>query len=77
VLEHREKLTGSGEIAARRREQQIKWMWTMFDDTLRTRLRSDSVLKDRLPQIEADVADGRLSPTLAIEEITRTLGLSS
>jgi LAO/AO transport system kinase len=77
VLDHREKLTGSGEIAARRREQQIKWMWTMFDDALRTRLRSDPALKDRLPQIEADVADGHLSPALAIDEITRTLGLSS
>jgi LAO/AO transport system kinase len=77
VLDHREKLTESGEIAARRREQQVKWMWTMFDDTLRTRLRSDPALKDRLPQIEADVADGRLSPTLAIDEIIRTLGFSS
>ena len=28
VLAHKEKMTASGELAARRREQQVKWMWT-------------------------------------------------
>src|SRR3989440_7005511 len=27
VLEHRERMTVSGELAARRRDQQVKWMW--------------------------------------------------
>ncbi|MGD0914813.1 MAG: methylmalonyl Co-A mutase-associated GTPase MeaB, partial [Terracidiphilus sp.] len=30
VLEHRERLTASGELATRRGEQQVKWMWTML-----------------------------------------------
>jgi LAO/AO transport system kinase len=77
VVEHRDMLTASGELRARRREQQIKWMWTMFDERLRDRLRSDPILQSRLPQIESDVADGRLSPALAVDEIARTLGIAS
>ncbi len=75
VLAHREKLTQSGELAARRREQQVKWMWAMLEDRVFARLRSDAALRAKLPQIEAAVAEGRLSPTLAVEEIAAALGV--
>jgi LAO/AO transport system kinase len=75
VLEHRRKLTGSGEIAARRREQQVKWMWAMFEERLRTRLATDPKLKAQLPQLESAVSAGRLSPALAVDEIVEALGL--
>src|SRR5437870_4139368 len=52
VLAHRERLTGSGELPVRRREQQVKWMWAMLEDRLFFRLRSDSAVKAKLPQIE-------------------------
>src|SRR5947209_17412509 len=32
VLAHRQRLSGSDELAARRREQQVRWMWTMLDE---------------------------------------------
>ena len=38
VLAHRERMTGSGELAARRREQQVKWMWSMLEERLFARL---------------------------------------
>ena len=75
VLAHRQKLTHSGEIAARRREQQVKWMWAMFEERLRTRLATDPKLKAKLPQLEAAVSAGRLSPALAVDEIVEALGL--
>src|SRR6478672_9348458 len=68
VLEHKAKLTETGEIAAWRRGQQVKWMWSIFDDRLRNQLRSDRALKARLPQLEAEVSAGRLSPAVAAEE---------
>ena len=77
VLEHKTKLTGTGEIAAWRREQQVKWMWSIFDDRLRDRLRSDRTLKARLPQLEAAVSSGRLSPAVAADEIERALGITA
>jgi LAO/AO transport system kinase len=75
ILEHQSRLGASGEIVARRREQQVKWMWAMLEDRWHARLRSDRTLSARLSEIEAKVADGRLSPTLAADEIARTMGL--
>jgi LAO/AO transport system kinase len=75
VVEHRRKLDASGELAARRRAQQVKWMWTMFEDRLRGRLASDSASKAKLARIEAAVAEGTLSPTMAVEDIARALGM--
>lgn len=74
VLEHREKLSKTGEFSARRREQQVKWMWAILEDRWRGRIASDSKLKAKLPQIEKAVAEGRLSPALAVDDILATLG---
>jgi LAO/AO transport system kinase len=73
VLDHRQKLTASGELAARRGEQQVKWMWTMLEERLFEPLRSDCALKAALPRIEAEVAAGRLAPASAVEEIADML----
>lgn len=75
VLEHRAKLTASGELAARRREQQVKWMWAIFEDRVRSRLVSDPKVKAKLPEIEAAVAAGRLTPELAVDELSAALEL--
>jgi LAO/AO transport system kinase len=73
VLDHRAQLTASGEFAARRGEQQVKWMWTMLEERLFEPLRSDRALKSALPRIEADVAAGRLAPSAAVEKIAAML----
>ena len=65
----------TGAFAARRREQQVKWMWALLEDRLRGRLASDPKLKARLPQLERAVAEGMLSPALAVDDIVETLGL--
>jgi LAO/AO transport system kinase len=75
IMEHRRKLTASGEMAAKRSAQNVKWMWALVDDRLRTKVKSDTALRRRLPALEADVAGGRVAPTLAAEEITALLGL--
>ena len=68
-------MTQSGERAALRREQQVKWMWSMLEERVFARLKSDTRLRARLPEIEAAVAGGRLAATLAVEEIAAMLGL--
>jgi LAO/AO transport system kinase len=75
VIEHKEKMTASGELTTRRREQQVKWMWTMLEERLTSRLRSDASVRAKLRQAESAVADGRLAPTLAVEQIAQLLGL--
>jgi LAO/AO transport system kinase len=75
ALDHRAQLSASGEFAARRREQQVKWMWAMLEDRFHLRLKTDAKLRTRLPALEKSVADGTLSPALAVDEIARALGV--
>jgi LAO/AO transport system kinase len=75
VLVHRAKTIETGEFAARRREQQVKWMWTLLEERLLARLRSDPAVRAKVKAAEAAVANGALAPTLAVEEIAGMLGL--
>jgi LAO/AO transport system kinase len=75
VVSHKAKMTESGELAARRRDQQVKWMWTMLEERLTARLRSDAAVRTKLRQAEAQVAAGKLAPMLAVEEIAQLLGV--
>jgi LAO/AO transport system kinase len=69
VEAHRAAMTKSGELAARRREQQVKWMWSMLEERLTARLRTDPAVRTKLKAAEAAVAEGKLAPTLAVEQI--------
>jgi LAO/AO transport system kinase len=75
VLAHKEKMSASGELATRRREQQVKWMWTMLEERLTARLRSDPAVRAKLKAAEAAVAAGTLAPALAVDEIAQLLGV--
>jgi LAO/AO transport system kinase len=75
VLMHKDKMSASDELEQRRREQQVKWMWTMLEERLTARLRSDPAVRAKLKQAEAAVAAGKLAPTLAVEEIAQLLGV--
>jgi LAO/AO transport system kinase len=73
ILDHRAAMTASGEFAARRRQQQVKWMWTMLEQRMMARLRADASIRTKVKKIEAEVADGRITPTLAAEQIAEML----
>jgi LAO/AO transport system kinase len=73
ILGHRTAMNASGDFAARRREQQVKWMWSMLEQRMMARLRTDASLRTRAKKIEADVADGRVAPALAAEKIAEML----
>ena len=74
VLLHRKRMTPVGRAALqRRREQQVKWMWSMLEERLFSRLKSDAGVRARLPAIETAVAEGRLAATLAVEQIAAML----
>jgi LAO/AO transport system kinase len=73
VLDHRTATNASGEFATRRREQQVKWMWSMLEQRMLARLRADATTRSRVKKIEGDVADGRLTPAVAAEQIMELL----
>ncbi len=72
---HRERLSATGEHAARRREQQVKWMWSMLEERIHARLHSGRGVESGIRAIEAEVAAGRLSPALAADRAAALLGL--
>jgi LAO/AO transport system kinase len=73
ILEHRTTMTASGEFASRRREQQVKWMWSILEQRTMARLRADASIRAKVKKIEAEVADGRVAPALAAEQIADLL----
>jgi LAO/AO transport system kinase len=72
---HRDKLTAAGALATRRREQQVKWMWSMLDEFIRARIAAEPKLRAKLPQIESAVAAGALTPARAVDELVAALGM--
>jgi LAO/AO transport system kinase len=73
VLDHRAAMTASGEFASRRREQQVKWMWSMLESRMMARLRSDAAIRAKVKKIEGEVAEGRIAPAAAAETIAEML----
>src|ERR1043166_3459462 len=62
ILDHRKAMNASGDFAARRRDQQIKWMWSMLEQRMLARLRADASIRAKVKKIEAEGAAGRLAP---------------
>ncbi|MBC3192337.1 methylmalonyl Co-A mutase-associated GTPase MeaB [Pseudonocardia sp. C8] len=73
VTEHREALDKAGELATRRADQQVDWMWQMVRDRLMDRLLQDPGLAEKLPGLTEEVRHGRLTPTLAAQTILDVL----
>jgi LAO/AO transport system kinase len=75
VRDHRAKLTATGELDAKRRRQDGKWMWALVEERLHARLSEDAASRDRVAALERRVTEGALSPTAAADEIAAILGL--
>ena len=73
ILAHRTAMNASGDFTQRRREQQVKWMWTMLEQRLMARLRADPSVRAKVKTIEGQVADGKATPALAAEQIAGLL----
>jgi LAO/AO transport system kinase len=74
---HRTLLETTGRLAAKRRDQQVDWTWSMVRDELLGRLHADPAVRTLAPVLEQQVRDGELTPTLAAERILRALGGSA
>ncbi|MFN3868554.1 MAG: methylmalonyl Co-A mutase-associated GTPase MeaB [Hyphomicrobiaceae bacterium] len=76
IEEHRRVTVKSGDHAARRRSQAISWMQSLIEDRLMSAMRDNPRVASALPGIEADVREGRLLPTLAVDRILDLMGLA-
>ncbi len=69
VEEHRATLSKSGELADKRTSQQIRWMYAMIEDRLMARVHGNKKIAARLKALEAEISDGKTTPTLAVKEV--------
>ncbi|WP_099025309.1 methylmalonyl Co-A mutase-associated GTPase MeaB [Mycolicibacterium palauense] len=74
VLRHRQVLTEAGEFEARRRTQQVDWMWSMVRDTVLDRVLSNAEVKSIRAGVEEQVREGELTPALAAQRILDAAG---
>jgi LAO/AO transport system kinase len=66
-------MNAAGDFAKRRREQQVKWMWSMLESRMLARLRTEPSVRAKVRKIETEVADGRVTPSLAAQQIAEML----
>ena len=69
VTRFRELQTASGRLAERRQEQDQAWMWERIEAGLKQRFRDHPAVKSALPQLSAQVRDGRLAASTAARRL--------
>src|ERR1700748_2637866 len=52
ILDHRTAMNASGDFSERRRQQQVKWMWSMLEQRLMARLRADPAIRAKVKKTE-------------------------
>ena len=72
VRELRSRLDSDGQLALRRRQQQVDWTWSMVHDQLLAALHGSPAVRSLVPELERQVRDGELTATLAAEHILRS-----
>ncbi|MDW8370982.1 MAG: methylmalonyl Co-A mutase-associated GTPase MeaB [Geminicoccaceae bacterium] len=74
IERHRETLERTGERAARRRAQQVRWFHTLLEDRLLALLRRDPRIAALLPTLERAVGEGRLVAPAAVSRLLAEAG---
>jgi LAO/AO transport system kinase len=73
VESHQQKLTATGELQAKRSGQQVRWMWSMVEDRMRALLHDSPDVTTLLSSVEAQVQNGQLPASVAVEQIMSQL----
>ncbi len=69
VTQFRQLQTANGRLAARREKQALAWMWERIDAGLKLAFRQHPQVKKLLPQLQADVAAGRIAASTAARNL--------
>lgn len=69
VQEHRRRLGATGELQARRKEQDLEWMWALIREGLQERFHRHPQVQGQLPDLVDGVRQGRVTPTGAARKL--------
>jgi LAO/AO transport system kinase len=73
VTDFRARRQASGQLAARRHQQDQAWMWDRIEAGLRQRFRQHPAVREALPQVLADVQAGTLAASVAARRLLEFL----
>ncbi len=76
VERHHSESAADGQLAARRKQQLLRWMWQMVESELVRALREHPDIKRVLPELEDKVRAGALTATLAAQQILSAFGIA-
>lgn len=68
-------LTATGELPERRRQQQLRWMWSMLEDRMMSALKNAPNVQPTLHRVEQDVLNGQLTPVLGVDTVLSAFGI--
>jgi LAO/AO transport system kinase len=69
VLDHRKRLTDTGELEANRKRQAVDWMWALVKEGLKQRFYKNPEVNKMLPGILKEVENGTTASTIAANRL--------
>jgi LAO/AO transport system kinase len=75
MREQLERMEQRGGLAQRRRDQLLRWMWSMVQGRVVDALHAHPEVARRVPTVEAEVLAGKLTPTLGAKAILEAFGV--
>ena len=76
VLAHRKALEAAGDFEAHRKQQLVRWMWSMIHERLFEAFRANHAVRSRISSLEAAVTQGQVTASQAATELLRAFGIS-
>ncbi len=69
VLDHKEKMTATGELVLNRKKQDIAWMWAIVEEGLKDRFKANQTVRKKLPKVIRNIEKGTIAPTVAANDL--------
>jgi LAO/AO transport system kinase len=77
IERHRDALERSGEFEAKREGQLSDWMWSLVEERIVSRLRSDPGVRAKAPEIEQQLRDRSITPVQGAQLLLAEINASS
>ena len=69
ILDYKKLLKDAGEWQAKRKKQQVEWMWAIVKNRIMSKIETNQNVRRLAPQLELRVSEAKVTPALAATEI--------
>ena len=75
IAQRHARMKASGQLAARQRRQNLRWLWSIVEDRLRQAVHNHPDVQEIRDQLERDVLAGKIPPEFAARRILDAFGV--